>query len=240
MGKRVKTLWMFILIKGPESMRAQSALSLDRTNTFGAWLEKIAVLEEKDRRKGSQGGDRRKRAAARDFQAMVDRANAGSQIGEELLCCTQDLFTWWYQVRDGTLKRSTFRQYMGVVRSMVREQLEAGTVCGRAKTAGVCRELLTLEPALWTFVRVEGVEPTNNAAERALRHAVTWRKVSHGTASAGGSRFLANILSVVEACRQQGRNVLAFLTECCQAATQGAPHPSLVPASSIQQPAAVG
>ncbi len=50
---------------------------------------------------------------SRDFQAMVDRANAGSQIGEELLCCAQDLFSWWYRVRDGTLKRSTFRQYIG-------------------------------------------------------------------------------------------------------------------------------
>jgi transposase len=106
----------------------------------------------------------------------VDRANAGSAIGEELLCCAQDLFTWWYRVRDGTLSRSTFRQYLAVVRSMVREQLEAGAACGCAKTAGVCRELLTVEPALWTFVRVQGVEPTNNAAERALRHAVLWRK----------------------------------------------------------------
>src|SRR5262249_40061317 len=62
---------------------------------------------------------------SRDFQAMVDWANAGSRIGEELLCCAQDLFTWWYRVRDGTLRRSTFRQYMGIVRSMVRAQLQA-------------------------------------------------------------------------------------------------------------------
>jgi transposase len=88
-----------------------------------------------------------------DFQAMVDRANAGSHIGEELLCCAQDLFTWWYRVRDGTLKRSTFRQYIGIVRSMVREQLETGAECGCAKTAGTCGELLTVEPALWTFAR---------------------------------------------------------------------------------------
>jgi transposase len=166
---------------------------------------------------------------SRDFQAMVDRANAGSQIGEELLCCAQDLFTWWYRVRDGTLKRSTFRQYMGVVRSMVREQLEGGTVCGCAKTAGVCRELLTLEPALWTFVRVEGVEPTNNAAERALRHAVLWRKASHGTDSETGSRFVENILTVVATCRQQGRNVLECLTGCCRAALEGTPRVSLLP-----------
>lgn len=166
---------------------------------------------------------------SRDFQAMVDRANAGSPIGEELLCCAQDLFTWWYRVRDGTLKRSTFRQYLGTVRSMVREQLQAGTACGCAKTAGTCREILAVEPALWTFVRAEGIEPTNNAAERALRHAVLWRKTSHGTDSATGSRFVENILTVVATCRQQGRNVLECLTGCCRAALEGTPRISLIP-----------
>ncbi len=167
----------------------------------------------------------------RDFQAMVDRDNTGSPIGEELLCCAQDLFTWWYRVRDGTLSRSTFRQYMSAVRGMVRDQLEAGCVCGCAKTEAVCRNLRELEPALWTFVRVAGIEPTNNAAERALRHAVQWRKTSYGTDSAGGSRFVEHILSIVATCRQQGRNVLEFLTQCCAAHVQGKKSPMLLPAS---------
>src|SRR5437660_1981554 len=165
----------------------------------------------------------------RDFQAMVDRANAGSTIGEELLCCGQDLFTWWYRVRDGTLSRSTFQRKVGELRPWVREQLEAGSACGCAKTEAVCRELLEVEPALWTFVRVEGIEPTNNAAERALRHAVMWRKTSYGTHSAVESQFVANILSIVATCRQQGRNVLAFLTECRRAGLQDCASPSLLP-----------
>jgi transposase len=165
----------------------------------------------------------------RDLQAMVDRASAGSTIGEELLCCAEDLFTWWHRVRDGTLARSTFRRYAAELRPWVRSQLQAGTVCGRAKTAGTCQELLAVEPVLWTFVRVEGVEPTNNAAEQALRHAVLWRTLSHGTRSPGDSRFVANILSVVETCRHQGRNVLEYLTACCQAALEKAPAPSLLP-----------
>src|SRR5205823_291645 len=111
-------------------------------------------------------------------------------------------------------RRSTLRQYLGVVRSMVREQLEAGAACACPKTAGTCRELLAVEQALWTFVRVEGVEPTNNAAERALRHAVQWRKTSYGADSAAGSRFVENILTVVATCRQQGRNVLDYLVRC--------------------------
>lgn len=165
----------------------------------------------------------------RDFQAMVDRASAGSAIGEELLCCAEDLFTWWHRIRDGTLSRSTFQRYVAELRPWVRSQLEAGTACGCAKTAGTCREILAVGPALWTFVRVEGIEPTNNAAERALRHAVQWRKTSHGTASEGGSRFAANILSVVATCRQQGRDVLGFLTACCRAHLEGVAPPALLP-----------
>jgi transposase len=165
----------------------------------------------------------------RDFQAMVDRANAGSAIGEELLRCAEDLFTWWYRVRDGTLSRSTFERYAAELRPWVRSPLEAGAACACAKTAGTCQEILASAPALWTCARVEGVEPTNNAAERALRHAVLWRTASVGTESEAASRFVGTIPSVVATCRQQGRHVLEFLTACLQAPLQGALPGSLVP-----------
>jgi transposase len=89
--------------------------------------------------------------------------------------------------------------------------------------------LLKVEAALWTFATSAGVEPTNDAAERALRHAVCWRKTSHGTASAGGSRFVERMLTVVGSCRQQGRDVLKFLTDCVRAERKGSPRPSLIP-----------
>jgi transposase len=97
------------------------------------------------------------------------------------------------------------------------------------KTAATCKELLTREAALWTFVRVEGLEPTNNRAERQLRPAVLWRKVSCGTQSERGSRFVASMLTVLMSCQQQQRNVLAYLTTCCQAFYAQRPVPSLVP-----------
>src|SRR5204862_3057674 len=109
--------------------------------------------------------------------------------------------------------------------------LGRGAGCRCAVTAGVCRELRSVGPALYTFATVEGVEPTNNAAERALRHAVCWRKTSYGTDSPSGSRFVERVLTVVATCRQQSRGVLDYLTECCQAARHGSPRPSLVPAS---------
>jgi transposase len=165
----------------------------------------------------------------RDFQAMIDRKNAASAVGEELLFLADVLLGRWKRVRDGTLSRRTFRRSLGWIRSDVRILLENGLESGCAATAGVCRELLALEPALWTFVSVDGVEPTNNAAERALRHAVCWRKTSYGTDSAAGSRFVERVLTVVASCRQQGRDVLAFLTDAVRAARAGAPVPSLIP-----------
>ena len=93
----------------------------------------------------------------------------------------------------------------------------------------MCRELLAVEPALYTFAAVEGVEPTNNAAERALRHAVCWRKTSGGTDGESGSRFVERVLTVVESCRQQGRDVLAFLTSAIQASRDGTQPPTLIP-----------
>jgi transposase len=162
----------------------------------------------------------------RDFQAMIDRDNGGSAIGEALLAHADILFAHWQKVRDGTRRRSWFeRTHAGWLRDEVRLLLERGAGCRCAKTAGVCRELLGVESSLWTFAGRSGVEPTNNAAERAVRHAVCWRKTSYGTDSDRGSRFVERILTVVATCRQQGRGVLDFLTQ----ALRGTHKPSLLP-----------
>ncbi len=164
----------------------------------------------------------------RDLQAMVDRDNAGSAIGEELLFLSAVLFSWWHRVRDGTLARSTFRRYIADVRRDVRALLEQGSACGCAKTAATCRELLAIEPALWTFVRVEGVEPTNNHIERMLRLAVLWRKKSFGSQSEAGCRFVERLLTVVQTRRLQGRPVLDYLYDALVAHRAGLPAPKLV------------
>lgn len=165
----------------------------------------------------------------RDFQAMIDRGGPSQPIGEALLGHSDVLFEWWHRVRDGTLSRATFRTYVGWLRCAVRDDLERGTACGCAKTAGTCRDVLAHEPRLWTFARHVGIEPTNNAAERAVRHAVLWRKCSGGTDSTTGSRFVERILSVVATCRQQQRHVLDYLTQCHRSALAGDIIPSLLP-----------
>jgi transposase len=167
----------------------------------------------------------------RDFQAMVDRHNAGSAIGQELLELSGRMLGWWKRVRDGTLTKVRFAGRLHAERDFrvrFRAVLVRGSVGGCAKTAGTCRQLLRREVSLFLFAFVSGVEPTNNAAERALRHGVLWRKMSHGPKSVVGSQYLGCIWSVVETCRQHGRGVWDFLTVCMAAAAEGRVMPALL------------
>jgi len=166
----------------------------------------------------------------RDFQAMIDRGGDGAWIGGRLLGLSNRLFRSWHRVRDGTQEWEAFPERMLRLRREVRRALEDGSRCPCAKTAATCFELLKVEEGLWTFARVRGIDPTNNAAERALRFAVIWRRISGGTDSLSGSRFVERTLTVVATCRQQGRNVLEYLTSCFEADRRGQTIPSLLPA----------
>jgi transposase len=170
----------------------------------------------------------------RDFQAMIDRGGAAEGVGRRLLELSNRLFRHWHEVRDGPLPWAAFQRRMIRVRGEVRRALLEGSRCPCARTAATCFEILKVEEGLWAFARIEGVEPTNNAAERALRHAVIWRRVSGGTDSAHGSRFVERMLTVVGTCRQQGLNVLEYLTSCFEADRCGQAPPSLHPANATK------
>ncbi len=139
------------------------------------------------------------------------------------------MFHCWQRVRDGTLAQTSFASDMRPIRREVERRLEAGQTCGVPKTAGVCREIRKRRQALWTFVRHPEVEPPNNAAERAIRPGVLWRKGSFGTQSPKGSRFVEAMMTVVATLTQQHRNVLDYLTAACEAALCGEPALSLLP-----------
>jgi transposase len=124
---------------------------------------------------------------------------------------------------------------MAPVRSEVLALLARGTELEHA-LRGRCREILRLADALFTFVEVEGIGPTNNAAERAIRETVFWRKGRDGTQRLGGRRFVGRILSVVATLRQQGREVLGYRVEACEARRFGKAAPSLLPAPVAQPP----
>jgi transposase len=164
----------------------------------------------------------------RDFQAMIDRGRPGKAIGERLLEQSNRLFHLWHQLGEGQLSRSQFQEAIQPVREAVRRALQAGKKSRCSKTAGTCQELLKHQERLWTFVEVEGVQPTNNEAERAERHGVLWRKTSGGTDSRQGSRFVERILTVVDTCRRQGKKVLDYLSASIQAWRQNRAPPDLV------------
>jgi len=167
----------------------------------------------------------------RDFCCFAERGGAGGKIGEQLLQRAAIMFRWWHRIRDGTLTHLTFQRRMKPVERSVARLLRKAAVCGDAKIEGMAKDILKHEPALFTFVYAEGVEPTNNKAERALRNAVIWRKISFGTDSERGSRFVERILTVTTTLRQQQRHALAFLTAACEAALHRRRPPSLLPSS---------
>lgn len=168
----------------------------------------------------------------RDFQAMAERTGESQEIGAALLSQTKEVFRLWHELRDGAISRRRFQHLIAPVRQRVTELLAAGSECRSSKTRGTCRQIRAVESAMWTFMRVEGVEPTNNAAERALRRAVLWRRKSFGTQSETGSRFVERILSVVTTLRQQGRDVLEYLTAACASAHGASGSICLLPDSS--------
>jgi len=165
----------------------------------------------------------------RDIEAMIERGGQSQVIGEALRGQARQMFPWWHRVRDGTLAHTTFARYMWPLRREVERWLEAGQTWGVPKTEGMCREILKVRQVLWTVVRHEGVEPTSNAAERAIRPGVLWRKGSFGTQSADGSRFVEAMMTVVATLKQQHRHVLDDLTAACEAALRGEGAPSLLP-----------
>lgn len=165
----------------------------------------------------------------RDFTAISERGGTSELIGKALLRQAERMFAWWKRVREGTMTRRKFRVCLRSVQRRVRRLLEQGTDAAEAKTARTCTKILKVFPALWTFARVEGVEPTNNSGERAVRHAVIYRKITFGTHSEWGSRFVERILTVHASCKQQGRSALEFVRQACEAALTRSPPPSLVP-----------
>jgi transposase len=165
----------------------------------------------------------------RDFQAFAERKGRSAEIGAALLEHGSRMFKWWHKVRDGTMSRAEFQKRMRPVRKKVGQLLRQALRCRNARTRAVAREILKLETALWTFVDHEGVEPTNNFSEQGMRPAVMWRRVSFGTNSAVGSRFVERMLTVTTTLRQQGRGVYEYLCDAVQASFEGRRPLSLLP-----------
>jgi transposase len=165
----------------------------------------------------------------RDFQALIDHPHPQvKRLGHDLMRPTRKMFAAWARYRDGTITWRGFQRLMRPIRKDIDDLLLRGVFSGNKRLMGMCDELHTHRQWLWTFLEREGLEMTNNTAERALRHGVIWRKLSFGTQSAAGSRFVETALTVIETCRQQGRNVVDFLATAVHNHFSGLPCPSLL------------
>ena len=173
----------------------------------------------------------------RDFIQISERVGASAEIGAALLVQEKLLFNLWHQFRNEQLTRSQLIQavkpiqaeFSSILLEAAELHIDPQEKTPLAKTVRTCRNLLKLEVALWLFVSEDGVEPTNNAAERAIRPAVIWRRTSFGSDSLAGSEFVSRLLTVVSSLNLQERNILDFLTESILAARSGQIPPSLLP-----------
>ncbi len=159
----------------------------------------------------------------RDFQSFADWGGAIGAWGKRMLEIEQVVFREWYLYRDGRLDRESLLEALAPTQGQMRELLTEGLKLPVAE--GFCQDLLRLWPALWAFAEREGVEPTNNAAERALRPAVLWRKGCFGAFSDWGNQFVERILSVSATCRQQGLDLLDTVTAALVAWRAPVPQP---------------
>lgn len=148
--------------------------------------------------------------------------------GQRALEVVAQVFALWHRFRAGELTRPHLQADLHPLQAALTALWAEGASLPARKARGFCAAMQSLDAALWTFSRVAGVEPTNNAAERALRPAVLWRKGSFGAASDDGQRFVERILTVIATCRQQQRHVLTFLTDALSAHWAGRPAPCLL------------
>jgi transposase len=165
----------------------------------------------------------------RDFTALSQTSGEAATLGVGLVAATKESFALWYRYRAGEIDRSALQSQMDPMQERVRRLLEEGRASQHWKAAPLGTELLKQWESLWTFVRVWGVEPTNNAAERAVRPGVLWRKISFGNQGESGRAFVERMLTIVGSLRLQGRGVLEYLEGAIRAWQEQREAPSLVP-----------
>jgi transposase len=164
----------------------------------------------------------------RNLRGIAEQRREGSLWASEALCWVQLMFAIWHQYAEGAIDRATLQEALEPVQDAVWACLQRGKAVRWEKARKLATTLWQQWDGLWTFAQVEGVEPTNNAAERALRPAVLWRKGCFGTQSAAGSRFAERLLTVCATCRQQQRQVVSLLTQAVAAHGSGQAAPTLV------------
>ena len=163
----------------------------------------------------------------RKFVSFSERDGPARAFGRELLECTALVFEYWHGFKDGQLTRDELATWMRPLQRRLELVLERAVAADISRLSGSCADILAHRDALWTFVTCDGVEPTNNHAERELRAFVLWRRRSFGSQSERGERFAERVMTVAHTARKQGKNVLDFIVACCSASMHGTTPPML-------------
>jgi len=166
----------------------------------------------------------------RNFRGLEELGGEAKRLGVEGQKAVEAIFWWWHRFKGREITRRGLQRGLAPIRERFRWLLGLHEKNPVPQARAMVADLLEWEESLWTFARVEGIEPTNNLAERTIRKAVLWRKGSYGSMSPAGSRFVERMLTVCESLRAQGRSILDFLEESIRAALNGQAHPSLLPA----------
>jgi len=165
----------------------------------------------------------------RQMVEISERPGAPGRLGRKLVKAAREVIAAHCAYLDDGHDLAWLAAQLAPLRGHIHSLLEQGERGHHERTANFCAGLLAEYEALWTFCEVPGVDPTNNAAERAVRHAVIMRKTQLGTQSDAGSRWIERICSIRETCRLQGRSPLAYLIDSATTAQRRLPAPSLVP-----------
>lgn len=164
----------------------------------------------------------------RKFIAFSERDGPAGTFGRALLDCAALVFEYWHGYRDGALTRDELETWLQPVRRHFERTLKAAAKADLDRLSGSCEDILAHKEALWTFVTHEGVEPTNNHAERELRAFVLWRRRSFGSQSDRGERFAERVMTVAHTARKQGKAILDFIARSIAAHFEGTPAPCLI------------
>lgn len=162
----------------------------------------------------------------RKFAWYASQKGEAGATGRALLTYSRSVLHEWHRARDGDITRVTAARNTASARDMIALLLQRGRAL--PTIAGSCAHILEHRDALWTFLAREGVEPTNNHAERELRGFVLWRKTTLGSHSERGDAFAAALKSIIQTCRKQGRRVWSYLAEAIHAHVAGLSAPKLV------------
>ncbi len=164
----------------------------------------------------------------RKFIAFSERDGPARSIGRELKGYALLVFYYWHSFREGYFTRAELKSQFCSVQSNFERALKRAASAGIPRLSRSCESMLAHREALWNFVEHEGVEPTNNHAERELRAFVLWRKGCFGSQSERGARFAERLMTVAHTARKQGKRVFVFISRSVTAYVNGLTPPQLI------------